>query len=179
MNRAAYLFLVLVVALGAALAGYRFSGGDAADAAAPRGDAGRLLGLTLPDLENRPQALAQWRGQVLVVNYWATWCPPCRREMPAFARLARKYADRGVRFVGIAIDDADKVRAYARATDIPYALLMGDNATLDLTAPMGNPTLALPFTVVLDRQGGTVFRQPGLVNEAELEAVLAKQAAPR
>ncbi len=64
-----------------------------------------VMGLTLPDLDGHSQVIAQWRGKILVVNYWASWCAPCVEEMPAFSRLQRQYAAQGVQFVGIGIDD--------------------------------------------------------------------------
>jgi thiol-disulfide isomerase/thioredoxin len=73
------------------------------------------MALTLPDLEGRPQAMAQWRGKVLVVNYWASWCAPCVEEMPAFSRLQGQYAAQGVQFVGIGIDEVDNMRTFVKA----------------------------------------------------------------
>jgi thiol-disulfide isomerase/thioredoxin len=72
-----------------------------------------LLGIALPDASGRQEALAQWKGKVLVVNFWATWCTPCREEMPEFVAAQNELGARGLQFVGIAIDDADKVRQYA------------------------------------------------------------------
>jgi thiol-disulfide isomerase/thioredoxin len=69
-----------------------------------------IMALTLDDLDGRPQAMAQWRGKVLVVNYWASWCKPCVEEMPAFSRLYSRYAAQGVQFVGIGIDEVDNMR---------------------------------------------------------------------
>ena len=77
-----------------------------------------LLALTLPDLDGTPQPLAQWKGKILVFNFWATWCPPCIKEIPAFSAASRKYQDKGVQFVGISIDTADNVRDYAQLEPI-------------------------------------------------------------
>lgn len=181
MTRMPYLFLALVVILGAGLTGYRLSGSEAfAATAAPADAVTRLATLTLPDPAGHPQPVAQWQGQVRVLNFWATWCPPCRKELPGFARLSRKFADKGVQFVGISIDDADKVRAFREETGIPYPLLIGDTDTLALTAPLGNPTLGLPFTIVLDRQGKAALQKTGIVSDAQLEVLLSRlTAAPK
>ena len=175
MSRMPYLFLALVVALGAGLASYRLGGIEALAATTPPGDAAsRLATLNLPDPAGRLQPLAAWQGRVRVLNFWATWCPPCRKELPGFARLSRKFADKGVQFVGISIDDADKVQAFRQETAIPYPLLIGDTNTLALTAPLGNPSLGLPFTVVLDRQGKVALQKVGIVSEGQLEELLSR-----
>src|SRR4051812_17464212 len=73
----------------------------------------RALNATvLPGLDGKPEALRQWLGQVLVVNFWATWCGPCREEIPLFIRLQERHRSRGLQFVGIAIDEPVRVRAY-------------------------------------------------------------------
>jgi thiol-disulfide isomerase/thioredoxin len=82
---------------------------------------------------------------VLVVNFWATWCPPCKEEMPEFSRLNTKYAPNGVQFVGISLDSADKVAAFKEETEISYPLLIGNLETLDLSSDLGNRAKALPL----------------------------------
>src|SRR5437588_6720417 len=72
-------------------------------------DASTLLRLSLPDAEGREHSLSEWKGKVLVVNFWATWCDPCREEMPEFIRAQREWGDRGLQFVGIAVDQAENV----------------------------------------------------------------------
>ena len=131
-----------------------------------------LLKVTLDDLDGRPQPFAQWDGKVRVINYWATWCPPCIEEMPMFSRLQAQYADRGVQFVGIGMDEVEKMRAFVAKSPVAYPLLVG------VTRPSENPGLTvrgMPYTVVLDRQGKVVFSLYGAVKQAELEPVL-KQA---
>ena len=74
----------------------------------------------MPDVEGREQALGQWQGKVLVVNFWATWCAPCREEMPEFVRAQAELGGKGLQFVGIAVDQADKVRQFAQEIGINY-----------------------------------------------------------
>lgn len=131
-----------------------------------------LYATALPDLAGRPQALEQWRGRALVVNYWATWCIPCREEMPAFSKLHDHYAPRGVQFVGIAADDADDVRAFARETPVSYPLLAGGQDAIQPTRALGNAPLAVPFTVVLDREGKLRAAVLGRVREEALAELL-------
>lgn len=159
-----------------ALAGYWFgreADAPAADASAERA-AQLLLEMTLPDASGQPQALRQWRGEVLVINYWATWCPPCREEIPSFVRLQQKYGANGVRFLGIGIDAPDKIAAFARQTPVNYPLLIGAIDTVNLTTALGNSAQGLPFTIVLDRQGRVAATRMGIFPEAALDAQLAR-----
>ncbi len=174
MNKAAYIFLVLTVALGAGFAGFHFSSRHDASGQA-RVDASalnRLHSLELPDTQGRRQALSQWRGRVLVVNFWATWCPPCLREIPGFGRMSEKHGAKGVQFVGIGVDDGDKVRYFSQKNAIPYPILIGDMDLFQLTGDLGNPSGALPFTLILDRQGKVAFLREGMLDEQKLDSVL-------
>lgn len=132
---------------------------------ARRRDAAALLGLVLPDLSGRGQALAQWRGKVLVVNFWATWCAPCREEMPHFVRAQLDHGANGLQFVGIAADSADKAREFATEIGVNYPILIGGYGAIELSRALGNSVGALPFTVVLDRRGELVWTHLGAVRE--------------
>lgn len=130
-----------------------------------------LLKVTLSDLDGKPQPFAQWEGKVRVINYWATWCPPCIEEMPMFSRLQATYAAKGVQFIGIGMDEVEKMQAFARKTPVGYPLLVG------VTRPSENPGLTvrgMPYTVVLDRDGKVAFSLYGAVKEADLAPLLAR-----
>jgi peroxiredoxin len=128
-----------------------------------------IMALTLNDLDGQPQALAQWRGQVLVVNYWASWCKPCVEEMPAFSHLYRRYAAQGVQFVGIGIDEVDNMRAFVDRTPVSYPLLVGGK---EATQTPGLQVKALPYTVVIGRDGRFASSRLGRLDEARLEPLL-------
>jgi len=174
MNRAAYFFLILTVVLATGLAGFHFSQrhGASGKVQVDSNALEKLWLLELPDTGGKSQRFSQWHGKVLVVNFWATWCPPCKREIPGFARLSEKYAANGVHFVGIGVDDADKVRDFAGKTGIPYPILIGDMDLFRLSEDLGNPAQALPFTLILDRQGKVAFIREGMLDEESLEKVL-------
>ena len=172
MKRRRQILIVVAVGLVAALSGigthlWRL----APDASA----AATLWGLRLPDLAGQQQDMAQWRGKVVIVNFWATWCAPCREEIPAFVKLQAKYGPRGAQFVGIAIDQPDKVAAFARDFGMNYAILLGGIDTVDMTRHAGNRIGALPFTVILGRDGRIVSSELGKAKEADLERLLQKQ----
>ena len=134
----------------------------------------RLFATQLNDTEGKPQAFAQWQGKTLVINFWATWCPPCREEMPSFSRLQTKYATNGVQFVGIALDTSENVAAYAKQFPVSYPLLMADSEGMELTKQLGNAQMALPYTVVLGAGGDVRLTRLGRVSEQELDLLLQK-----
>lgn len=173
MNRAVRLGLIVAVALGAGLAGMwarQSAAPGQPDAASLAGRGSKLLALSLPDTTGTPQALAQWRGKVLVANFWATWCPPCLKEIPGFAAVSRKFDAEGVQFVGISIDTVEQVARFQRDKAVPYPLLIGSADTLQLAAELGNGAQALPFTLILDEKGEIRHAKLGTWSEADLEA---------
>ena len=131
-----------------------------------------LWTLGFPDVAGRTQALSQWRGQVMVVNFWASWCGPCREEMPDFAALRAQYRSQGVEFVGIAIDNSANVARFLRQMPVDYPILVGEGAAHSLARQLGNPSGALPYTIVLDRDGNIVLSHLGRLSRAKLEATL-------
>lgn len=132
---------------------------------------------SFPDPEGRPQALSQWRGQVVVLNFWASWCAPCREEMPDFAALRTQYHARGVEFVGIAIDSPANVAQFLQQQPVNYPVLIGEGAAHGLVRQLGNPSGALPYTIVLDRDGKVALTHLGRLPRATLDAALRKMGA--
>lgn len=113
-------------------------------------------GFQLPDLSGRQYAAGDWQGKVLVVNFWASWCEPCRREIPAFTALQERYRGDGVQVVGIALDDAAKIAEFLRSSGVDpgYPQLMAPGeAGIDLAIAWGNAVGVLPYTVFVDRSG--------------------------
>ena len=174
--RAIALFAAVAVASAAGGAAYFLWPGRGATAVdrslSPQAVVERVYAARLPDLQGTPQALGQWRGEVLVVNFWATWCAPCREEIPGFVNLQERYRARGLRFVGIAFDQPDKVAEFAREFRVNYPLLTGELQTMELLRQAGNRAGVLPYTLVIDRKGNLVSREPGGLKEARLEALL-------
>jgi thiol-disulfide isomerase/thioredoxin len=169
VSRSRQILLIVAVALIAAAMGFgahllKLSSGSAG--------ADVIMRLRLPDLAGHEQELAQWRGRVLVVNFWATWCAPCREEIPAFVSLQAKYGPSGAQFVGIAIDRREKVAEFAREFRINYPILLAGIEMVDVTRQAGNRVGALPYTLVFDRHGRIVASELGRAREAELERKL-------
>lgn len=131
-----------------------------------------LLASSANSPDGKPQALQQWRGRILVVNFWATWCPPCREEMPALSQLSDKFAEKGVQFIGIAIDSADNVQRFVAQQRSSYPLLVGAPEALAQSRALGNHRQALPFTVIIDGQGQLRYQRLGGIDAATLERQL-------
>lgn len=172
MRKARALALFAAVAAAAAVVGAAYHLWLRGGAPAPQAIVERVYAARLADLKGGAQTLAQWRGQVMVVNFWATWCAPCREEIPGFVRMQERYGSRGLLFVGIAIDQPDKVAEFAREFRINYPLLIGGLDTLELLRQAGNRAGVLPYTLVIDRRGNLVSREPGGLKEARLEGII-------
>jgi peroxiredoxin len=161
----------LLVAVGAVAlaAGVWFAAWDH-----PKPASDGLFALELPDTAGVKQSLGQWRGKILVVNFWATWCDPCREEMPEFVRAQSELGSRGVQFVGIAVDEADKVRRFAKEINLNYPALIGGYDAMELSRSLGNDLVALPFTIVIDRSGRIAKTHLGPIKPQELRSILAE-----
>lgn len=133
---------------------------------------GLLQSASFPDLDNRTRRLSEWRGKVLVCNFWATWCAPCREEIPMLVAARQKYASGGAEIVGIAIDNGAKVRQFSVSFDISYPILLAGADGLELMRQLGNSSGGLPYTVVADRQGALVHRKLGALKPGELDGLL-------
>ena len=146
---------------------------------APESEAQAALAtVTFPDLDGRPQSLDAWRGKVVVINFWATWCVPCREEIPILVKLQTKYGPQGLQFVGIAIDQAEQVRPYAAEMGMNFPILMGSLDAIELLRALGNRAGVLPFTVIVARDGRIAGKEVGIVKEGPLEAHLLKLLQP-
>lgn len=178
-NRLVRFLLLAIIAISAGGSGYLISrerlaldSTSSSATASTQPAVEKLLRTSFATTEGQWQTLAAWRGKVLIVNFWATWCPPCREEMPMFSGLQKKYKDKGLQFVGISIDSIDKVREYQSIEKLAYPLLMGSPDAMSLSGALGNFSQALPFTVLITRQGKLDSVKIGRFTEDELETRL-------
>ena len=128
---------------------------------------------TLPARSGGTLSLDELKGQVVMINFWATWCAPCRREIPLLQSLHESRTAAGMEVIGIAVDYVDKVRDFKERYKISYPLLVGEQEALDLTRRLGVETPAFPFTVFTDRRGRIVTLYLGELKRPVAEAILA------
>jgi len=131
-----------------------------------------LLAATFADVGGQPHSLGQFGGKIVVLNFWATWCAPCREEMPAFVRAQKRWAERGVQFVGLANEDPRRVERFGRDLGIDYPLWVGGENVAELSRRLGNRLGALPHTVILSPTGAPIRSKVGTYSEAELDTAL-------
>ena len=136
-----------------------------------------LFATTFTDPDGASRALGQFEGKVLVLNFWATWCEPCRAEMPAFNRLHERWAGRGVQFIGLSDEPREKAQNFGASFGIGYPLWTGGDQVADLSRRLGNHLAGLPHTVVVDRAGRVVAQRVGPYTEPDLNAILERTVA--
>ena len=126
----------------------------------------------LQDLEGKTRDVKEWDGQVLLINFWATWCPPCRKEIPAFIELQEKYKDKGFKIIGIALDEKQAVIDFTDPMGVNYPVLMAEQEGIKLSKAYGNSLGVLPFTVVVDRKGNIIHRQRTELSFEQVESMI-------
>ena len=167
--------LALAFALTAGLAGY----GVAQYVYSPSDSAPAVHSvLELPDLTGVSRPAQDWQGRLIVLNFWATWCPPCREEIPEFILLQERYQAEGLQIIGVAVDNAEAVQRFSDTLGINYPVLIGTLEAMQVMKDYGNPGGGLPFTVVIDPSGRVIKRKLGTYRYAELEAVLRPYLKP-
>ncbi|MBS1137726.1 MAG: hypothetical protein H6R11_1680 [Proteobacteria bacterium] len=127
----------------------------------------------LADRDGRMRSLADWDGKSRIINFWATWCAPCRKEIPLLQQLEREHGPEGFQVIGIAVDFRDKVLAYADEMKIDYPILIGEQEALDAAAAFGVDVIGFPFTIFTDRRGRIVAAHMGELTAAEAGLILA------
>ncbi len=128
-----------------------------------------LWNLRFPRPQGGELVMAELRGRPLLINFWATWCPPCIKELPEFDRFSRSH-DKQLRVVGLAIDSLAPVQEFLKKQPVGFDIGLAGFAGTDLALSLGNSAGALPFTVLLDAKGVMVQRKLGETQYAELES---------
>lgn len=164
---AAAVIVAAVIGAGAGIGGYLYY-----DKAQRLAEASRRPLFRLPDLDDQLQSVEQWDGKVIVLNFWATWCPPCVREVPMLVDLQRELGPQGLQIVGVAVDKRDVARSFAEEAGVNYPILYGVQAALEVSQLYANDAGTLPHTAIIDRLGIVrhVFR--GELDRQELEAAV-------
>lgn len=132
-----------------------------------------LLSQTLNDANGQPQSMAQWKNKTLIVNFWATWCPPCVDEMPELSALQQEIAAKNMQIVGIGIDSPSKIAQFSAEYKISYPLYAGGMHGTELARQLGNQSGGLPFTILIDRHGQVKKTYLGRLKMEELRKDLS------
>ena len=179
------IILALALFVAAAVAGYLFHGHSQsasarltpANAAGSADAIGRMRPeFSLPDLSDQARSITEWDGNAMIVNFWATWCPPCRKEIPLLIEKQEQAAALGIVIVGIAIDNAEDVKRYAAEIGFNYPVLIGEQEAIDAAEGFGVDVVGLPLTVMTGRDGRVVELHAGEMSREDLEAAIAKLA---
>ncbi len=134
----------------------------------------RLPQFSLQDVSGKLTPIGSFGDKSLIINFWATWCAPCRSEMPLLEALHAEWANRGVSVVGIAVDHRDSVLEFAKRFKITYPLLIGEQDALDAAAALGVGSPVFPFTVFTDRRGEVVALYIGELHRPQAELILGQ-----
>ncbi len=137
-----------------------------------------LIGLPRPefkmkDMDGRLRKISEWDGKIIVLNFWASWCPPCRNELPGFIELQKKYADQGLQFIGIAVDIPENVRQFMQQIPLNFPTLVDEVEAMKIAGIYGNTLGALPYTVIIDRSGKIVFTHTGELKQSQAEKLIS------
>jgi thiol-disulfide isomerase/thioredoxin len=171
MNRRWWIYIVgiglLALALGVLTAQWKYKTGLASE---PAIQAFFSNPWKTPD--GKSISADEWRGKVLVVNFWASWCPPCIEEMPTLDLLQAEFLSKNVLFVGIGIDSPSNIRQFLETTPVSYPIVMGGLEGSALSKQMGNAQGALPYTIVINAKGIATSSKLGKISEEELRKAI-------
>jgi len=132
----------------------------------------KAANFSLQDLDGNNHEFSEWEGKIRVLNFWATWCPPCRKETPMFVEMQEQLGDKGLQFIGVAIDEKQKVQDFMDTFGVNYPMLIGIDDAIEVAKQYGNRFGALPWTVVINRDGNIVHTQGGEMTRQKAESII-------
>jgi len=131
-----------------------------------------LPAFSLPDLSGKQHSVSEWQEKILIINFWATWCPPCKKEIPEFIALQKLYADQGLQFIGVAIDEKDAVDEFLSFIDINYPILIAADEGIALGHKLGNISDSVPYTIVVNAEGQIIHRHQGEFSKEQILEII-------
>ena len=175
MNKLVTAIAVTVVIV-AAITGYvtqrKLAQQDSVSQAVHQVEPTRRPDFSLVDIHGVERQISEWDGKTIALNFWATWCPPCRKEIPVLIEAQNDYANQGLQIIGLAIDEMELVQKYAQEMKINYPLLVGEQAALDIAESFGTGVTALPFTVIITPSGTVKTVHYGELHREQLMALI-------
>ncbi len=130
----------------------------------------RIDDISLPDRDGKPRRLSEWKGKLVVLNFWASWCGPCREEMPMLDAMRTRYAPKGVEVIGVASEPAADALGFLKQNPVTYPILINaPDDPLDVSLHLGNTQSVLPYTALIGREGQILATRMGNFSEQSLE----------
>lgn len=127
---------------------------------------------SLPDMNGKLRHISEWDGKVILLNFWASWCPPCRKELPDFVQLYDDYGSKGFIVVGVAIDKQQDIADFMDSVGVEYPVMISESEGIRISQAYGNRLGALPYTVLIDRDGQIVSSHLRLLTYKDVEAMI-------
>lgn len=174
MNRTVALVLGLIVCIGAGVAGY-FVSQSRQQAGPPQIETpatAAAADFTLPDVTGSMRHGAEWEGKARLINFWATWCAPCRREIPLLKSTQATHASGNLQVIGIAVDFPEEVKAYAEEAQFNYPILVGQEDAMAAAEQSGVEFIGLPFTMIVAPGGELLNTHIGEILESHIETIV-------
>jgi peroxiredoxin len=168
----AYLMLFLAGLWGGNELVKLFSNNEEVAAAAQAQLNQKAANFSLQDLDGTNHEFSEWDGKIRILNFWATWCPPCRKETPMFVEMQEQLGDKGLQFIGVAIDEKQKVQDFMDTFGVNYPMLIGTDDAIEVAKQYGNRFGALPWTVIINREGTIVHTQGGEMTRQKAESII-------
>lgn len=129
---------------------------------------------TMPTIDGKQLTLSDHKGKLILLNFWASWCPPCRFEIPDFIKLQNKYKDKDFTFIGIAMENLDDAKKYSEDVGINYPIVYENGTGRALSSAYGNSAGALPYSILIDRDQKIIATYPGLLTPTRLSKAIEK-----
>ncbi|KAF3977162.1 MAG: TlpA family protein disulfide reductase [Methylococcales symbiont of Iophon sp. n. MRB-2018] len=132
----------------------------------------KLPEFSIADINGKQQSISQWDNKIRIINFWATWCPPCLKEIPEFIKLQNAFSDKEVQFIGIAVEEAESVKQYLAVNPVNYPMLIAGDGNVSLFRQLGNIFDTVPFTLIVDQSGTIIYRQPGEISSKKIRQLI-------
>ena len=165
------LIIIIVVVLVLAFV-FRYFAGQSQSQNSGNASTLALFAASFPNEKGQSQSIKQYAGKIVVLNFWATWCEPCREEMPELSHLHDAYKNKNVVVLGIAVDDIANINEFLKTTKISYPLFAADDTGMNLAAELGNSKSVLPYTVIIKPDGSVAKSYFGRITKKLLEETI-------
>lgn len=146
---------------------------SAPEAAAPAPQAVSYPAFTLPDMSGTERDFSEWQGKHRLINFWATWCAPCRREIPLLKEFQDAHAANGYQVIGIAVDYPEEVIAYAESAEFNYPVLIGQEDAMSVAESSGIEFIGMPFTMIVAADGEYLSAYIGEIHQPQLDSMVS------